>query len=236
MSTFRNIAPVLGAVALAGAVLFTGCGQQAGGAAEEITLTSDRDKYSYAVGVNIGTNFKDGYVDVDPDILGAAVRDVLENRSLRMTDQEMAQSMTTLQNVIQERYTAVMNDNRKASDGFLASNAKKEGVVSLPDSIQYEILTEGTGPKPVMGDTVTVHYQGTLLDGTVFDSSVQRGEPVEFTLDQVIPGWTEVLQLMPTGSKWRVHIPPQHAYGENGRPGIPPNALLTFEIELLGIK
>ena len=128
-----------------------------------------------------------------------------------------------------------MSDNLIAASAFLAENARKPNITTLPDSLQYEVITEGTGAKPTTADKVNVHYHGTLLDGTVFDSSVERGEPIEFNLNGVIPGWTEVIQLMKTGAKWRVFIPPNLAYGPSGRPGIPPNALLTFEIELLGI-
>lgn len=234
MRTFKHVSLIAAAMGAAVLIALAGCGNKAA-SDQAVSLDTDRAKASYTVGVNIGRNFKDGYVDVDPAIVARAMQDVLENRTLLMSEEQMTEAMNTLQTTIQNRYQQVVTDNQKAASDFLAANAKKEGMITLPDSLQYQIITAGTGPKPAATDTVEVHYQGTLLDGTVFDSSVQRNEPVQFSMDQVIPGWTEVIQLMPVGSKWRVFIPPQLAYGEEGRPGIPPNSLLTFEIELLQI-
>ncbi len=234
MHTVKRISLIAATMGAAVLITVAGCGRKTA-SDQAISLDTDRAKGSYTVGVNIGRNFKDGYVDVDPMILERGMQDVLENRTLLMSDEQMTEAMNTLQTTIQDQYQKIVTDNQKAASDFLAGNAKKEGVVTLPDSLQYQIITAGTGPKPAISDTVEVQYHGTLLDGTVFDSSVQRNEPVQFGLDQVIPGWTEVLQLMPVGSKWRVFIPPQFAYGEEGRPGIPPNSLLTFEIELLQI-
>jgi FKBP-type peptidyl-prolyl cis-trans isomerase len=125
--------------------------------------------------------------------------------------------------------------SHQAGDAFLAANKSKEGVVTLPSGLQYKILTAGSGPKPTATDTVTCNYRGTLIDGSEFDSSYKNGKPVSFPLNGVIKGWTEALQLMPVGSKWQLVIPPDLAYGDAGRPGIPPGATLVFEVELISI-
>jgi len=219
---------------LALALTISSCGGSNNG--DNITLRDDRDRSSYTVGVNIGENFRSGYVDVDPDIVARGIRDALEGREFLMTEQEMLDAMNTLQLAVQERYQGILDENLRTSTDFIITNAAREGVVTLPDSLQYEVLAEGSGQVPTLADTVRVHYHGTLIDGTVFDSSVERGEPVEFCVDQVIPGWTEILQIMPVGSKWRVFIPPDLGYGVSPTSTIPPNSLLTFEIELIDVR
>jgi FKBP-type peptidyl-prolyl cis-trans isomerase FklB len=182
-------------------------------------------------------------VDIDTAILLRGLRDALSGGKTLMTDDEVKAAMIALQADLRKKAEAKMaiegEGNKKAGDAFLAANKSKEGVTTLPDGLQYKILTAGTGPKPTAADTVVCNYKGTLLDGTEFDSSYKRGQPATFPVGQVIKGWTEVLQMMPVGSKWEVFIPSDLAYGPQGpRQGGPigPNATLVFEIELMSIQ
>ena len=163
------------------------------------------------------------------------MQDALDDKELFMDPGEV---MTFLNGYMQKTEDAASEIYKIESEKFLADNMLRKGVHVTESGLQYEILVEGNGPKPTETDNVTVHYHGTLIDGTVFDSSVERGEPATFNVNQVIPGWTEVLQLMPTGSKWKVYIPSELAYGTNPRPGgvIKPNMALIFEIELISIN
>lgn len=194
-------------------------------------LTTDRDKESYALGMNIGKGLKAQSVDVDTAILARAIKDMLSGATPALTDDEATDALKKLQTDTHARQI-------KQGQDFLAANKSKEGVVTLPDGLQYKILSEGTGPKPTATDTVVCQYRGTLIDGTEFDSSYKRGQPATFPVNRVIKGWTEALQLMPVGSKWQLFIPPDLAYGERGAPGSPigPNATLIFEIELMSIR
>ena len=201
------------------------CGGKNGGRAE---LISENDKVSYTIGIQLGQNLQQQGIVINPDILSSAIKDIFAGNTPLLTPEEMTTAMQNFQN-------GMVANNLVAASAFLAENALKPGITTLPDSLQYEVITEGTGLRPALSDTVRVHYHGTLLDGTVFDSSIERGEPVQFPVSGVIRGWTEVLQLMKTGAKWKAYIPPALAYGAPGRPGIPPNALLIFEIELLEI-
>ncbi len=196
---------------------------------------------SYAIGMNIGKSLKRDSVDVDPVILLHAIKDVLGDGKLLLTDQEAQTTLTALQADLRKKQELQMQQladtNKKESDAFLAANKTKEGVVSLPSGLQYKILQEGTGPNPVATDTVTVNYRGTLLNGSEFDSSYKRGQPATFPVGQIIKGWTEALQLMPVGSKWQLFIPPDLAYGPRGTgANIGPNSTLVFEVELLSIQ
>ena len=203
-------------------------------------LTTQKDKFSYALGMNLGTSLKRESVPVDPEILEQGLKDTLAGQPA-MTDEDARAALTEVQNQIrkeqQEKMQALGGQNKKEGAEFLAANKTKEGVVTLPSGLQYKILTAGTGPKPTATDTVTVNYRGTLINGTEFDSSYKRGEPASFPVNGVIKGWTEALQLMPVGSKWQLWIPSDLAYGERGAPGgaIGPNATLVFEVELLSI-
>lgn len=198
------------------------------------------DQASYIIGLNIGRNLKAQEVPANPDIVMKGIRDGLSGAQPAMTDEEMQAAMGTFQQQMQAKQQAKMQaegqKNQKAADEFLAANKAKKGVVTTASGLQYEILKEGTGASPKATDQVTVHYTGTLLDGTKFDSSVDRGQPATFPVNQVIPGWTEALQLMKVGGKYKLYIPPALGYGERGAGGeIGPNALLVFEVELLGI-
>ena len=189
------------------------------------------DKISYALGILLGANLKQqGFDNIDGGSFLKSFEAVLKDEDLDMDINEANR-------MVQEHMAgAIGKENEVAGQTFLAENAKKEGITTLPSGMQYEIMTAGTGPKPAATDKVTTHYHGTLIDGNIFDSSVQRGEPATFPVNGVIPGWIEALQLMPTGSKWRLFIPPNLAYGPAGAgQDIGPNATLVFEVELLSI-
>jgi FKBP-type peptidyl-prolyl cis-trans isomerase FklB len=208
-----------------------------------LVLKTSKDKASYAIGLNVGKSLRKDSVDVDPAILLRGLKDALAGGKTLLTDDEAKAAMTEIQTELRKRAeakTAIVGEaNKKEGDAFLAENKTKEGVVTLPSGLQYKILKEGTGAKPAAADSVVCNYKGTLLDNTEFDSSYKRGQPATFPVGQVIKGWTEVLQLMPVGSKWQVFIPSDLAYGARGSgPGGPigPNATLIFEIELLSIQ
>ncbi len=201
---------------------------------------NDADKLSYTLGVNIGKTFQLLNTKPNVEVFTTAINDVLNNKSLAMTEQEMQEAIRSFQKNFMEAQEKKREEdavkNGEEAKKFLEENKSKEGIVTLPSGLQYKVLKEGNGPKPKETDTVTVHYKGTLLDGTQFDSSYDRGEPATFPLNRVIKGWTEALQLMPVGSKWELFIPPDLAYGKEGNQRIPPNTLLHFEVELLEIK
>ena len=209
-------------------------------AGEKKELKTQKDKVSYAIGLDVGNNLKKNELDVDPDILVTAIKDVLSNSKPLMTDQETKETLMALQKDLQakqlERNKVLGEKNKKEGDAFLAKNKKLEGVKTLPSGLQYKVLSAGKGKTPKATDTVTVNYAGKLIDGVEFDSSYKRGQPATFPVGGVIKGWTEALQLMKEGSKWQLVIPADLAYGEQGRPGIPPNSVLIFEVELVSIK
>ncbi len=192
------------------------------------------DKLSYALGLSMGNNFKSsGIAALSVDDFARGVQAVYENAKPEMNYDEAKQIVndyfTRLQQEVEER-------NLRAGEAFLAENKKRAGVVTLPSGLQYEVLAEGKGRRPSATDRVQCHYHGTLIDGTVFDSSVQRGTPAVFGVNQVIPGWVEALQLMPEGSRWKLYIPSELAYGKRGAGGsIAPNSALVFEVELIKI-
>ncbi|GAA5315914.1 MAG: macrophage infectivity potentiator Mip [Candidatus Pelagadaptatus aseana] len=207
-------------------------------ASAETELKTVTDRVSYIFGYNIGQKFKQDQVEVDVDIMAEALRDATDGKAPRLTQEEMQTAMRALQDLQQAKHNEAMKvvseANKKEGEAFLAANAKKDGVITTASGLQYKVITEGTGAKPKATNTVSVHYRGTLLDGTEFDSSHSRGEPASFGVTQVIPGWTEALQLMSEGSKWELYIPSELAYGAGGAGGmIGPNATLIFEVELL---
>lgn len=192
------------------------------------------DKISYALGLSIGNNFKaSGVKDIDIDIFSKAILNVLKNQKPSMSYDEAKQIINDFFTKLQEEKLEI---NKKAGEEFLKINKEKPGVVTLPSGLQYMVLKKGEGKIPAATDTVKVHYEGTLIDGSVFDSSVQRGQPATFGVTQVIQGWVEALQLMPVGSKWKLFIPSNLAYGESGAGNsIEPNSALIFDVELLDI-
>jgi FKBP-type peptidyl-prolyl cis-trans isomerase FklB len=205
------------------------------------SLALQKDKFSYALGMNLGTNLKKQGMTVNVDLIARGIKDTTAGSKTLLTEDEARAVMMAVQAEFQqqqrERMKQLGEANKAEGATFLAANKAKDGVVTLPSGLQYKILTAGTGPKPAATDTVTVNYRGTLINGTEFDSSYKRGQPATFAVTGVIKGWTEALQLMPTGSKWQVFIPSDLAYGERGAGAdITPNATLIFEVELISIK
>ena len=206
----------------------------------DVDLQNREQRMGYALGVNMGRGLTEQNLlqDIDLDAFLAGMLDAVHD-DVRLADNEI---MATLQQFMQRQQQvaqAALADNLAASEAFLATNGSRAGVVTLASGLQYEILQSGPadGASPSAANSVLAHYHGTLADGSVFDSSVERGEPATFSLAQVIPGWTEALQLMKTGDKWRLFIPPALAYGEaSPSPAIPPNSALVFEVELLEIR
>ncbi|RPI03596.1 MAG: FKBP-type peptidyl-prolyl cis-trans isomerase [Zetaproteobacteria bacterium] len=205
------------------------------------TLKTEKDKLSYAMGMDLGAQLKARTVDIDPAIFARGLRDALTGGKTVLTEDEAKTIIAALQKAQVAKQAAlaktVGDKNKAEGDAFLAANKAKPGVATLPSGLQYKILTPGTGKKPTAADTVVCHYRGTLIDGKEFDSSYKRGEPASFPVNKVIKGWTEVLQLMPVGSKWQVFIPSNLGYAERGAGAdIGPFATLIFEIELIAIK
>jgi FKBP-type peptidyl-prolyl cis-trans isomerase FklB len=200
-------------------------------------LTTPKEKHSYALGVNIGTGLGKQGLDVDPALVAKGLQDALAGKKTLLTQDEVQAQLAELQAEMQKKQMALAESNKQAGDAFLAANKAKEGVVTLPSGLQYKVLKAGDGKKPAAEDTVVCHYRGTLIDGTEFDSSYSRNEPLTIPVNRIIKGWSEALQLMPVGSKWQLFIPANLGYGERGTPGpIGPNAALIFEVELLSIK
>ena len=207
-----------------------------------LVLKTDSKKISYAIGMGLGKNIKRDSIDVDPTILLRGLKDAMAGNKLLLTDEEAKAAITALNAQVrakeEEKAKVAALENKMKGDAFLAQNKTKPGVVTLPSGLQYKIISPGTGPKPTADDTIKCNYRGTLVDGTEFDSSYKRGEPIKIPVGQVIKGWTEAMQLMPVGSKWELYIPSDLAYGERGAPGSPiaPNSTLIFEVELLSIE
>jgi FKBP-type peptidyl-prolyl cis-trans isomerase len=211
------------------------------GAASTLVLKTQKEKASYAVGMNIGKGMRRDALDVDPAIVARGLRDGLAGNKPVLSDQEMQAAFSALQDEMTKKQQAMKmqaaDTNKTQGDSFLAANKTKPGVVTLASGLQYKILKEGTGPKPSAGDSVVCNYRGTLIDGTEFDSSYKRGQPATFPVGRVIKGWTEALQLMPVGSKWQLFVPADLAYGDRGAgQDIGPNATLIFEVELISIQ
>lgn len=210
----------------------------------QMQLNSLEDRISYMFGYNAGQQLKAQGIEPNGEAVAQAVQDgysgsepQLSQEQIQATMQEYQQKLATMQEEEQAKQQAASEENKKKGEEFLAQNAKKEGVVTLPSGLQYKQIEAGQGEQPDDNDTVTVHYRGTLIDGTVFDSSYDRGEPVSFPLQRVIPGWTEGLQHMKVGSKYELYIPSDLAYGPGGSPPkIGPNETLIFQVELLDVK
>ncbi len=206
-----------------------------------LTLKTQKDKLSYALGMNLGSNLHKETVEVDPAIVLRGLKDGLASGKTLLTEDEARTTLTQLQTEVrskqQEKMKVAGEMNKKEGVEFLAANKTKEGVVILPSGLQYKILTAGTGPKPTASDTVVCNYRGTLISGGEFDSSYKRGQPASFPVNGVIKGWTEALQLMPVGSKWQLFVPAELGYGDRGASAdIGPGATLIFEVELLSIQ
>jgi FKBP-type peptidyl-prolyl cis-trans isomerase len=197
---------------------------------------TQEQKISYALGANVGESFKTNGITIDFNAFKDGFLAGMEGKN-QFTPDQMNAIFQELNQMIQAKQNAGSEEEKAKGKKFLDENKTKEGVVTLPSGLQYKVITMGTGAKPLATDVVKVHYHGTTIDGTVFDSSVQRGEPISFALNQVIPGWTEGVQLMPVGSKFIFYIPSNLAYGDQGAGGvIKPGSTLIFEVELLGIE
>lgn len=209
-------------------------------AGEKINKQDEKDKVSYSIGYQVGGDFRQQGIDILPEMLVRGIQDAMAEAEPLMTVEEMRTTLIDLQHQVSQADTEKMLEegkkNLEEGQAFLEKNSKKEGVVTLPSGLQYMILTPGTGVSPAASDTVEVHYRGTLIDGTEFDSSYRRGKPAQFRVDGVIAGWTEALQLMKTGGKWRLFIPPELAYGSRKIGNIGPNSTLIFEVELLSVE
>lgn len=198
-------------------------------------LTNEIDSVSYSLGVNIGENLKTQFPDINLKNFELAIKDVLDNQKVPKISGADAQKV--IQNYFQKQQAKASESVIEEGKKFLTENSKKDGVITLESGLQYEIIKSGEGAKPTINDQVTTHYHGTLLDGTVFDSSVERGQPATFPVSGVIKGWTEALQLMTVGSKWKLFVPYDLAYGERGAgPKIGPYTTLIFEVELISVN
>lgn len=202
-------------------------------ACKKADLSTDKGKYSYAIGYNIGSSLKKDNIDLDTDSFMAAVEDALKGKESGLTPEQAQQAIMNLRISMQTKRAQTAEENKKKGEEFLAANKTKEGVQTTSTGLQYRVLKEGSGAKPKATDVVKVHYSGKLIDGTEFDSSYKRNEPVEFKLDSVIKGWTEGVQLMTVGSKYELVIPSDLGYGPMGNQAIPGNSVLIFEVELL---
>lgn len=205
--------------------------------AADAKLDSDKQKFSYAIGYQFANQLKGDNMDVDADALTQAIKDILAGKESQLTMDQMQAAATSMQKKREEQQMAIAEENKKAGQAFMAKHKTEKGVTELPNGIQYTVIKDGSGKQPAVTDTVKVHYRGTLINNVEFDSSYSRGEPAEFPINQVIKGWQEIVPKMKVGSKWKVVIPSDLAYGPRGAGGaIGPNETLIFEIELLEIK
>ncbi|MCU1716878.1 FKBP-type peptidyl-prolyl cis-trans isomerase [Pseudomonas sp. 5P_3.1_Bac2] len=221
------------AVALVGLVL-AGCDSQT----SEVKLETPAQKASYGIGLNMGKSLaQEGMDDLDSKAVAQGIDDAVGKKEQRLKDEELMEAFAFLQKRAEERMTALNAESAKAGKKFLEENAKREGVVTTASGLQYEVIKKADGAQPKETDVVTVHYEGKLTDGTVFDSSIERGTPIDLPVGGVIPGWVEGLQLMHVGEKYKLYIPSELAYGEQSpSPAIPANSVLVFDLELIGIK
>ncbi|MDO5650637.1 MAG: FKBP-type peptidyl-prolyl cis-trans isomerase [Moraxella sp.] len=231
------------ATALVAALALAGCNsntQKPASSAATATINNDSpevQKVGYAIGFDMGSNIKEMADDMDLDAFQQGLKDAYAGKDSVLTDEQteavIMAYQTRKQGEMVEKQKQEAVTNKAAGDAFLAENGKKDGVITTASGLQYKVITEGSGENPKATDTVTVHYEGKLVDGKVFDSSYERGEPAQFPLNAVIPGWTEGLQLMKPGAKYEFYVPADLAYGETGNPSIPPNSTLIFTVELL---
>jgi FKBP-type peptidyl-prolyl cis-trans isomerase FklB len=209
--------------------------------ADDHGLKTTEQKASYTLGADIAKNFRDQGLEIDAKAFSLGLEDTLQNRTLKLSEEEMMSAINAVKQRMQkqllEKQQSVARKNLEEGNAFLADNAKKEGVITLDSGVQYKVLTEGKGDSPTPEDTIVAHYRGTLLDGSEFDSSYQRGTPLTLQMGSVIKGWGEVLKRMKPGAKWEVYIPSEMAYGERGAgDAIGPNQALIFTIELISFE
>ncbi|TIH08459.1 FKBP-type peptidyl-prolyl cis-trans isomerase [Pseudomonas leptonychotis] len=221
------------AVALVGLVL-AGCDSQT----KELTLETPAQKASYGIGLNMGKSLaQEGMDDLDSNAVAQGIEDAIGKKEQRLKDEELIEAFAFLQKRAEERMVTLNEESAKAGKKFLEDNAKRDGVTTTASGLQYEVVKKADGAQPKATDVVTVHYEGKLTDGSVFDSSVERGSPIDLPVNGVIPGWVEGLQLMHVGEKYKLYIPSELAYGEQSpTPAIPANSVLVFDLELIAIK
>jgi FKBP-type peptidyl-prolyl cis-trans isomerase len=222
------------------AVLCILCSTSFSFAQKGTVLKSEKDSISYGLGVNLATNLKAQSVDFDADLLIKGFRDMMAGSKMLLSEEQVGKTMSELQSKMMAKQHEVAKSvgakNKKEGDAFLAANKKKQGIVTLPSGLQYQIIKAGNGSIPKADQTVTVNYRGTLLNGKEFANSYTQGQPLSLAVSGFVKGWSEALQLMPVGSKWKLFIPPQLAYGTAGQGEISPESTLIFEIELLSVK
>ncbi|MFT6261816.1 MAG: FKBP-type peptidyl-prolyl cis-trans isomerase FklB [Bermanella sp.] len=219
-------------IAIMAATVLVGCSGE-----KEVALETNIDKMSYGIGLSMARSVQDQPIDINSDAMLMGLRDALAEKDPRIAEEEIREAFTAVREDEMKKQQEGSEVAMKAGEDYMAETAKKEGVTATDSGLLYEVLASGTGESPVATDTVEVHYHGTLITGEVFDSSVERGTPAKFPVNRVISGWTEALQLMKAGDKWRLHIPPTLAYGEQSpSPKIPANSALVFEVELLSIE
>ncbi len=210
-------------------------------AADAPALSTDLDKLSYSVGIDLGKNLKKQDIQINPSIMAKGIEDGMNGGKMLMTEDQMKDTLSKFQKDLMAKHAAQFEKqatvNKEKGDAFLSKNKTQKDVVTLPSGLQYKIITEGKGVKPAKEDEVTVEYTGKLIDGTVFDSTEKAGKPATFKVSQVIPGWTEALQLMPAGSTWEIFVPAELAYGARNVGGpIGPNETLVFNVHLISVK
>lgn len=198
-------------------------------------LETDLQKASYAIGQQIGGNLRAQNIEFDQETLALSIKEAAEGKEARMKPEEMQAALMKLQENMVKKQQEEADKNLKAGKEFLEKNKTAEGIKTTESGLQYSVVQEGTGATPTLNDTVKAHYKGTLIDGTQFDSSYDRGQPAEFPVSGVIRGWTEALQMMKVGGKLKLYIPPELAYGPSARPGIPANSVLVFDVELVDV-
>lgn len=239
MRSFFRGKQLIGLVLMA---LTAGCSMESPEAGADASLETDDEKASYGIGLNIGQGLVPLADRIDVNSFAMGLRDALAEADPAVPQEELQELLNTLQMDLQQAQQQAMADeadvNQATADSFLAANAEREGVTTTESGLQYEVIEPGDGPRPAPDDEVTLNYRGTLIDGTQFDSSYDRGEPATFSLGGVIPGFAEGIQLMPVGSTYRLYIPPELGYGPQGGPGggIAPNSALIFDVELLEIS
>jgi FKBP-type peptidyl-prolyl cis-trans isomerase FkpA/FKBP-type peptidyl-prolyl cis-trans isomerase FklB len=199
-------------------------------------LDTDVQKASYGIGTQIGNNMKQQNIDIDSTALAAGLSDALAGKDLKLKPEEIQQALMKLQEMAVKKQAEVAEKNKKEGQAFLEKNKAESGIKTTNTGLQYQVLKEGNGPTPTEKDVVTAHYEGKLVNGQKFDSSYDRNQPADFPVTGVIPGWTEALKMMKVGSKFKLFVPPELGYGASPRPGIPPNSVLVFDVELIGIK
>lgn len=204
--------------------------------AADSQIATDKKKVSYAIGVQIGKDFKRSGIDIDLEAFNLAIKDMAAGKKSRLNAEEMQQAFNLLRQQQMKHQSKLGEENKVKGEKFLAENKTKPGIKVLPSGVQYQVIKSGSGKKPKDGDTVVAHYSGTLIDGTEFDSSYKRGQPLTISINQVVKGWQYALKAMEVGSKWQIFIPSDLGYGASATGNIPPNSALIFDIELLEIK